>query len=147
MRINPKALLAMLGVLLVSACGGDASTGVNGDASGTYTLQSISGNPLPFTVSSGATFTLTFKSGSLTINTANTFSETLSFDETNTVSGAVTSMTSTCLGTYTQRGTSFNFSEASSADPNCGFTYSGSWNGSNAFTVNYVPGAAAYYTK
>ena len=147
MGINPKAICALLGVLVLGACGGDSSTGVNGDASGTYTLQSIGGKPLPLTVSSGATSTTTFKSGSLTINTSTTFSETLSYDTKDTVSGAVTSTNSTCLGTYTQRGTSFSFSEASSADPNCGFTYDGSWNGSNAFTVNFAPGAAAYYTK
>ena len=147
MRINPRALFPVLGVLFLGACGGDASTGVNGDASGTYTLQTIGGKPLPLTVTSGANSTVTFKSGSLTINTGNTFSETLSYDTKDIVSGAVTSTTSTCLGTYTQRGNSFSFAESSSSDPNCGFTYDGSWNGSNAFTVNYAPGAAAFYTK
>lgn len=147
MGINPKVLFALLGVLALGACGGDSSTGVNGDASGTYTLQTIGGKPLPLTVASGATSTVTFKSGSLTVNKVNTFSETLSYDTKDTVSHAVTSTTSTCLGTYSQRGNSFSFAESSSSDPNCGFTYDGSWNGSNAFTVNYAPGAAAYYTK
>ena len=147
MGINPKSFLALMGVLALGACGGDSSTGVNGDARGTYTLQSIGGKPLPLTVSSGATSTTTFKSGSLTIITSTAFSETLSYDTKDTVSGAVTSTTSTCLGTYTQHGTSFSFAETSSTDPNCGFTYSGSWNGSNAFTINFNPGAAAYYTK
>jgi hypothetical protein len=147
MRINPKAFVALIAVLL-GACGGD-STGVNGDASGTYTLQSISGNPLPYTVGTSATTTLTFKSGSLTINMGASFSETTNFDQTDNSSGSpvVTSGTSTCVGTYSQRGNGFTFSEAASADPSCGFTYGGSWNGSNAFTVNYAPGAAALYTK
>jgi hypothetical protein len=145
MRINPKAFLALFGVLLLGACGGDASTGVNGDASGTYTLQRIGSNPLPFTVSTSATSTLTFKSGGLTINADKTFSETLDYDEN--ISGTVTSTTSTCVGTYSQRGNSFTFSESSSTDPSCGFTYGGTWNGSNAFTVNFAPGAAAYFTK
>ncbi|HEV2017060.1 MAG TPA: hypothetical protein VGQ98_02015 [Gemmatimonadaceae bacterium] len=147
MRTNPKAFLALLGILLLGACGGDASTGVNGDASGTYTLQSINSNPLPYTVATGATTTLTFKSGSLTIGTDNTFSETLDLDENDTASGSTTSTTSTCVGTYSQRGNGFTFSESSSADPNCGFTYGGAWNGSNAFTVTFAPGASAYYTK
>jgi hypothetical protein len=145
MRINPKAFIALFGVLLLGACGGDASTGVNGDASGTYNLQSISGNPLPFTVATSTTSTLTFKSGTFTINRDNTFSETLDYDET--ISGTMSSATSTCVGTYTQRGNSFTFSEAASSDPNCGFTYGGSWNGTNAFTVNFAPGAAALYTR
>lgn len=149
MRTNPKAFLALLGILLLGACGGDASTGVNGDAIGTYTLQSISGNPLPFTVSTSATSTATFKSGALTINTDKTFSETLDLDETESSSGSpiTTSTTSTCVGTYSQRGNSFTFSESTSTDPQCGFTYGGAWNGSNAFTVTFAPGAAAYYTK
>ena len=147
MRMNPKSLLALFGVLLLGAC--DSSTAVNGDASGTYTLQSISGNPLPYTVGTSATTTLTFKSGSLTINTDQSFSETTDFDQTDNSTNppTVVSGTSTCVGTYAQRGNSFTFSEASSADPSCGFTYGGSWNGTNSFTVNYAPGAAALYTK
>jgi hypothetical protein len=145
MRINPKAFLALFGVLLLGACGGDAFTGVNGDASGTYTLQSISGTNLPVTVSTGPTSTVTFKSGTLTINTDNIFSETLDYDQT--ISGTLSSTTSTCVGTYSQRGNSFTFSEATSSDPTCGFTYGGSWNGSNAFTVNFGLGATGYYTK
>jgi hypothetical protein len=145
MPVNPKAFLALLGVLVLGACGGDTFTGVNGDASGTYTLRSIAGKPVPLTVSTGASSTVTYKSGSLTMNTGNTFSETLDTDQT--VSGVVTSATSTCLGTYSQRGNDFSFSESASADPNCGFSYSGFWDGSNAFTVNFGVGAAAYYTK
>ena len=59
MRVNQKTSLALVGVLLLggAACGGSAATGVNGDASGTYTLQSIGGKTLPFTVSTGATST------------------------------------------------------------------------------------------
>ncbi|MEA2706043.1 MAG: hypothetical protein QOH22_831, partial [Gemmatimonadaceae bacterium] len=41
MRTNPKAFLVLFGALLLGACGGDSSTGVNGDASGTYAFQSI----------------------------------------------------------------------------------------------------------
>jgi len=145
MRTNPKAFLALISVLLLGACGGDSSTGVNGDASGTYTLQSIGGKPLPLTVASSATSTTTFKSGSLTINTDHSFSGTLNYDQN--ISGTMSSSTSICLGAYTQRGGSFTFSESSSSDPNCGFTYDGTWNGTNSFTVNYAPGAAAVYTK
>ena len=147
MRTNPKAFLALLGILSLGACGGDASTGVNGDASGTYILQLINGNQLPYTVATGATTTLTFQAGTLTIGTDNTFSETLDLDEFDSATGATTSTTSTCVGTYSQRGNGFTFSESSSTDPNCGFTYGGAWNGSNAFTVTFAPGAAAYYTK
>src|SRR2546423_4398749 len=147
MRINPKSLLALLGVLLLGAC--DSSTGVNGDASGTYTLQSISGNPLPYTVGTSATTTLTFNSGTLTVNRDATFSETMNFDQTDNSSGSpvVTSGTSTCLGTYSQRGNGFTFSEAASGDPSCGFTYGGSLNGSKTINVNYSPGTAPLQYK
>ena len=146
--MNSKAFGTLLGVLLLGACGGD-STGVNGDATGTYTLQSIGGHFLPYTVFTSSTTELTFKSGSLTINADNTFSETTDFNQTDTSSGqaVVTSATSTCAGTYAQRGNGFTFSESASADPSCGFTYGGSWDGANSLTVSYAPGAMALYTK
>jgi hypothetical protein len=145
MRTNPKAFLVLFGALLLGACGGDSSTGVNGDASGTYAFQSINGNPLPYTVPTGASSTLTFTSGSFTINTGSAFNHTINYDET--ISGTTTSSSFTCTGTFAQRGNSFTFSEVATSDGNCGLTYDGAWNGTNAVTVTFVPGVTAYYTK
>jgi hypothetical protein len=63
-------------------------------------------------------------------------------------SGQSTTTTSVCTGTYTQSGGNFTFVEASSStDPNCGFVYGGSWNGSNTFTLAFSAGVQAVFTK
>jgi hypothetical protein len=145
MRAVPKASLVVLGVLLLGACGGDSSTGVNGDATGTYTLSSINGNSIPYSIPVDATTTVTFTGGNFTISSSGDFSETISYDVT--VSGQTTSTTSVCPGTYDQSGTHFTFVEAASDNPDCGATYTGSWNGSTTFTIAFGLGVQAIYTK
>ncbi len=145
MRADPKGLIALLGVLMLGACGGDSATGVSGDASGTYTLRTINGAPLPLTVPTGTNSFQTLKSGSFTINTGNTFSETINLEDN--VGSTVTSHTSICPGTYTRNGASFTFVESVSSDPNCGFTYGGTWNGSDTFTIAFQAGVQVVYTK
>jgi hypothetical protein len=143
--MNPKASLALFAVLVLGACGGDSATGVNGDASGTYAFQSLNGNLLPYTVATSTTSSFTFKSGAFTINTGNTFTHTVNYDET--ISGTTTSSSFTCTGTFSQQGNSFSFSETATADQNCGITYAGTWNGSNTLSITFVPGVVAVYKK
>ncbi|HVS59653.1 MAG TPA: hypothetical protein VHE82_03050 [Gemmatimonadaceae bacterium] len=144
MRPNLKAFLPVLGVLLLSACGGD-STGVSGDATGTYTINSINGNSIPYSVTLDPTYTITFTGGNFMISSGGAFSETISYTEL--ISGTTTNTTSTCPGTYTQNGGSFTFTEAPSPDPNCGATYTGTWNGSDTFTMAFDVGFQAVYKK
>jgi hypothetical protein len=144
MRTSPKAVFSLVGVLLLAACT-DNSVGVNGDASGTYALSSVSGNAVPFTIAVSPTETQTFKSGSLVINTDGTFSDTFDIDDTN--SGQTTSQSIVCTGTFTQRGGTFNFSETATSDRFCGGVFAGSWNGSTTFSVAYSQGFVALYNK
>lgn len=144
MRTSPKALFSLVGVLLIAACT-DNSLGVNGDASGTYAMRSVSGNPLPVTFPVNSTTTETIKAGSLTINTDGTFTESVDVDET--VSGQVTSSTIPCNGTFTQRGGSFSFSETTTSDGNCGGNYPGTWDGTSVFSVAYNSSFIVQYTK
>ena len=144
MRPNPKAFLAVLGVLLLSACGSD-STGVSGDATGTYTLNSLNGGAIPYSVTLDPTYTITFTGGNFMISSGGAFSETISYTEL--ISGTTTNTTSTCPGTYTQSGGSFTFSEEASNNPDCGATYTGTWNGSDTFTMAFDQGFQGVYKK
>jgi len=140
-RTNPKAFLSLLGVLLLGACA-DNSTDVTGDASGTYTLVSVSDMPLPYTINQGVE---SITSGTFTINSDATYSET--FYLLDTVSGQASTSVVTCGGTFVQDGGSFDFTETATADGLCGGTYSGTWNGSNTFTVSFFPNFVAFYTR
>ena len=152
MRVNRKAFLAVLGVLLLSACGGSDATGVNGDASGTYTLRTFGGQLLPYTPAgqNPADF-FTFNGGSVTINTDATFSETIVYSETTT--GQMNNTTSTCFGTYSQAGSTIFFSEPVAVNPDCGGNFAGTWNGGNTLTLTFDVGVTtvvlvdAVYTK
>src|SRR3954467_16001999 len=134
MRTKPQAVLAVLGLFLLSACGGD-STGISGDASGTYNLALVNNNPPPFIYNQDATTTDRITGGSFTLNEDGSFSQTLDFDETIVGEGTTTD-SSTCQGTFTQNGGNFTFDEVETADGACGGTYSGSWNGSDRFTFS-----------
>ena len=146
MRVNRKAFLAVLGVLLLSACGGSDATGVNGDASGTYTLRTFGGQALPYTLAGQdpADF-FTINGGGITINTNATFSETYMYSET--TPGQTINTTSTCLGTYSRAGSTISFSEPNAANPDCGGTFTGTWNGGNTLTLSIGVGVDAVFTK
>jgi hypothetical protein len=146
MRTTPKALFSLVGVLLLAACTDNNPVGVNGDASGTYTMNSVSGNSVPVTFPinvSGDTETI--QGGLLTINTDGTFTQTVNFEDN--ISGQVTDSNIVCDGTFTQRGGTFSFAETATSDQNCGGNYSGTWNGSNAFSVAFNQSTIVQYTK
>ena len=144
MRSRSKAFLAVFGVLLLSACGGDNSTSVSGDATGTFNLTTIDGNDLPFTYFSDATTTDQITGGNFTLNADHSYTQTLDFQET--VSGQTALDPTTCQGTYTQNGGTFTFAEVATGDLSCGGNYQGNWNGSNAFLFS-LGGHAFVFVK
>lgn len=149
MRPNPKVCLAFVGVLLLGACGGSDSTAVNTDARGTYTMRTLNGSPVPLTAPNDATdptSTITIEGGSFVIISDKDFTETISYHFSQ---GGQTQPTTTsvCAGTYLQSGATFTFMEADSTDPNCGTGYTGSWNGSNRFAIDFDPTVQVVYTK
>jgi hypothetical protein len=144
MRTSPKAVFSLVGVLLLAACT-DNSVGVNADASGTYALNSVSGNTVPFIIPISPTETQTVQSGSLVINTDGTFSDTFDIDDTN--AGQTTTQSIVCTGTFTQRGGTFDFNETATTDGLCGGLFRGTWNGSNTFSVAFSQGFVALYSR
>lgn len=144
MRSHPKALLAVMGVLLLAACGGgDSTTGVQGDFTGTFSLSTINGTGLPFTIPFSQN-TVTFTGGSFTIAADGTFSDVLLYQ---TSSAGNIDLTSTCPGTYIQSGNSFTFTEPSNPnDSVCGGIFAGSGSG-NTLTINFAVGFQAAYSK
>ncbi|HMJ05281.1 MAG TPA: hypothetical protein VK474_03405, partial [Chthoniobacterales bacterium] len=131
MRSHVKAIFAVFGIALVAAC--NDATVVNGDASGTYNLAAINGNPIPLTVVATTTDTVVVTSGVLTINADGTFTETLSADHT--TGGVTTSDTNVCPGNYVQRGRAFTFQEPINSDQTCGGTFPVSWDGANSVSA------------
>ncbi|HEY0386497.1 MAG TPA: hypothetical protein VGC64_10820 [Pyrinomonadaceae bacterium] len=143
MRTKPQAFLALIGLCLLSACGSDNSTGITGDASGTYNLTSVNGS-LPYTYFQDATTTDRITGGNFSLNADGTFTQTLNFDET--ISGQTTTDASTCNGTFSQNGAIFTFSEVATTDGACGGSYTGRWDGTNQFTFA-LSGAQLVYVK
>jgi hypothetical protein len=144
MRTKPQAFLALIGLCLLSACGSD-STGISGDASGSYDLALVNNAPPPYIYFQDATTTDRITGGNFTLNEDGTFTQTLEFDETIVGEGTTTDA-STCNGTYTQSGGNFTFTEVDTADGACGGIYSGSWNGDERFTFS-LGVASLVYTK
>jgi hypothetical protein len=144
MRSGPKGFLAVIGVLLLSACGGDNSTGISGDASGSYNLTTVDGTAVPFTYFSDDTTTARVTGGNFTLNEDGSFSQTLNFDAT--ISGQTSIDAITCQGNYTHSGGTYTFAEVAAGDVSCGSTYNGSWNGSNTFLFS-LGGHAFVYVK
>jgi hypothetical protein len=135
--------LAMGAVL--AACGGDSSTGPeSANVTGTYALQTINGQATPVTIIQIATYRLEVVSGSLAINTNNTFSNTLTYRETD--SGQIVTGSETCTGTYSRNGNSVTFNEADVVNTECGDTYTGTVSGNN-LTVAYDATVQAVYRK
>jgi hypothetical protein len=144
MRSYPQAFLAVFGVLLISACGGGDTTAVNGDFTGTYTLNTING-VLPFTVALDPNTNATFTAGTFTIVADGTFTDILDYHTDS--SGGTIFNTSACVGTYTQQGNSLTFTEqSSSTDVICGGIYNGSGSG-NTLTISFTSTFHAVYSK
>jgi len=99
MRSIIRAAVSVGALATLMACGGDAGTGVRASVSGTYSLSTINGAPLPFTEnSSGAVVKVT--AGQLVAQSDGAFSETLT-RTTTPPGGATTTATTTATGTFT----------------------------------------------
>lgn len=68
--------LALAALLPLAACGDDGdSTGPEVDATGTFSLQTIDGAELPFSIPTSPTDTVTFVAGTISINGDGTFED------------------------------------------------------------------------
>ena len=89
------ASVVLTGVLL-TACGGDAFSPEN--VSGIYNLETISGNPLPFSMTDASGITGTTTAGSIILNANGTMS--ISTTVTITIAGTTTTNTFGGSGTF-----------------------------------------------
>lgn len=138
-----RFLLSVLPLVLFAAgCGGDSSTSPSANVSGTYSLKSVNGTAVPTTIVDQG-ITTKINSGTLTVNSGGTYSNTINF--TQTVSGQQTTTNLTCNGSYTQNGNSLSFTESNTAD--CGGTYNGSFANGNTLTLAYDATTQAVYQK
>ena len=94
-RFTRVASVVLTGVLL-TACGGDAFSPEN--VSGTYNLETISGNPLPFSMTDASGITGTTTAGSIILNANGTMS--ISTTVTITIAGTTTTNTFGGSGTF-----------------------------------------------
>jgi hypothetical protein len=140
MRGNSGIFVTLAGVLLLAACK-DNSIGVVDAVSGSYSLTSISGLPVPVSLND----TISISGGALSLKTDGTFTESLDY----VIAGAAgtTTPTVTCTGSVGQRGSNFDFAETATSDRNCGGNYGGTWDGADTFSVTYNPGFVAVYNR
>ena len=120
-----RFILAM-GTLALFACGD--STGVNQNLNGTYSLQTVNGQALPFTFFQSGTLRQEITADVFTA-TNGSFTEVTSERDTNLQTGAVSNFNTSDSGTYTINGTAVTFTFFSN-----GSTGSGTISG-NTFTL------------
>jgi hypothetical protein len=98
MRSIVRVAVSVGALATLLACGSDAATGVRAAVTGTYTLATVNGQPLPFTENStGAVVKVT--AGQLVANSDGSFSETTT-RATTPPGGTTTSAPTTLTGTY-----------------------------------------------
>ncbi len=127
-----RRLTVLLAFLI--ACGGDSTSPNSDDISGNYTLRTVNGSALPFSIQSGTT-TLTVLSDALTVGSNGTWSEVTSYRQT--VNGQTTTGTGTDGGTWVRAGSQVSLhSSAGSAGDYNGTYSSGTLTLTNAGLVN-----------
>lgn len=130
--------------MTLAGCSGD-STGPRATVVGDYVLISINGSPLPFVLVQIPGYSLRIMSSTLTLNTNNTFSAAVTYQETE--AGQTVTVSETCTGTYSVSGNSVAFSEAIASNTNCGGNYNGSWDGDDRLTVAFDATVQAIYER
>jgi hypothetical protein len=107
----------ILAAMLVSAAACGDATGPNGQVTGTYRLETINGQQLPFTFTDNAGNLVTVSSDQLTLASDGSYQDTAIFSDGGS---------STEFGTYTSINGSIQFTDRSDG----GLQYGGSLSGS-----------------
>jgi hypothetical protein len=116
-----------LAAAVLAACGGDSSTGPGATVTGTYHLQTINAQPLPFTIFSVGGDHIDVTSSRLTLNQDGSFTEVTGYRVVE--SGVTTNETGTTVGTYVRNGNELTFTDASDLTE-----YEASWDGGRHIT-------------
>src|SRR5689334_20467690 len=132
--IRNTVLVTALAVLAAS-CSSDHTTSPGTAVAGTYSLTTVNGQGLPFTLPSNTLGQVVIQSATITL-TPGTPSSTYQATVSGTVNGSPTTQLISDAGTYTLSGASLTFSSTSIPL----LSYGGSFS-NNTLTVN-VPGQA-----
>jgi hypothetical protein len=103
-------LSTLAGLALLGACGGDSTGPDETNIVGSYTLQTINGNPLPWRPFVIGNDWFEFAGGSGSINPDGTYSLTFTWRES--VDGVVDQGSESTVGTYTRNGNAITFRDA-----------------------------------
>jgi hypothetical protein len=124
-----RKLVALIAFVAAAGCGSDKATNaVSGSIAGTYSVKSVDGNPMPYTVQSGSS-SATLTSDVLTVADDGTWNETYAF--TMTVNGTTTNQSVGDGGTWTRSGSAVSFY----SNLNAATVYTGSITG-GGFTLS-----------
>lgn len=102
-----RKLLVLLLVAGAAACSVDTPTGPLVDISGTYTLQSMNGSPLPFVFASNDT-TVSIDTDVLNVTAGGDWTEIVAYRQT-VGTAAATNDTLNLAGNWTRNGNQLNF--------------------------------------
>ena len=128
--------LVVLMLVFLGACG-DSGTGPDNSFVGTYSLDTINGNKVPYAIIQIGNDKLEIVSGQVTINSDDTFSGRTTIRTTE--SGRTTTEEESFTGTYSRNNNAFTFTD------NEGDSYTGSVQGGMA-TLN-IEGLILVYRK
>lgn len=104
-----RRLIPLVALAVAVGCGSDSTTAPTvASLAGTWTLQSVNGAPLPFTLSQTSTEKDELLSDVVTASANGTYSETLQVRET--VGTQVVTVSSTDAGTFSVNGTAVTLS-------------------------------------
>ena len=101
-----KLLAVLIGIAIMAACG-DSTGPSETNISGTYELQTINGQNLPFTLLIVGTYQLEIAAGSVTINANGTYEESTTVREID--GSSTTTTTETSSGTWTRTNNAVTF--------------------------------------
>jgi hypothetical protein len=96
------------------ACGGDDSTGPSTSIAGTYTLRTVNGGNLPYTLIQIGQDKLEIIAGAISLNADNTFSDRITIRTTE--GGIPDEEEFIAVGTYTVNGNTVTLTESGSGD-------------------------------
>jgi hypothetical protein len=133
-------MVAALFLAAFVACGSDSSTNPGANVAGNYSLRTVNGSQLPYTLSSSGVNKLEITDDVVIINDGGTYTE--SGHTRTTTSTGVTTQSVVDAGTYTLNGTAITF--RSSVDGSSTF---GTVSGSTLTIADVNAGISAVYSK
>lgn len=131
-------LAALLIAPLLSGCDDDGSGPEGGEVTGTYTLRTIDGQNLPFTLLNVPGYRIEVLADQYTLNSGGSFTSTTSYRETEGT--VVTTSEDTYAGTWVQNGATINMNSTDNGPESAAFS------GGNTLTFT-AGGRTAIYRK